>query len=405
MKNRITIISIGLNMILIGAILLVLRKPAENFITQPAIRVPRVAVTQINETVTQTNFLPQQSPTPFDWSEIESEDFLIYAENLRGVGCPEETVRDILTAEINDLFVRRRQDLFRPFQSQFWDLMAQGDLNDLLPKEAQEKVDVLEKEKEMVLKKILRAVLPEKRNPSPSEYETILGDFLSPEKAQELHESWGNLQILMSEIDASDLPGPEKQKRNIELIQKNTSEQQAILSPEEMEEFKLRKSPFAQQLQSLYGFQASEQELRAMARLTLNERPFPTDTKSPQYETNLAEHRAESEKIDKQLTALLGENRFAEYERSKDGAFQNLSRLAHRYELSPQTISEVYELARSIHEQVRTFKNSNLAGEEQEDALETIRQQTQQAMVGKLGARAAETYRRNFNNWDEIPDP
>jgi hypothetical protein len=405
MKNRITIISIGLNMILIGAILLVLRKPAENSITQPAIRVSRVAVTQINETVTQTNFLPQQSPTPFDWSQIESEDFLIYAENLRGVGCPEETVRDILTAEINDLFVRRRQDLFRPFQSQFWDLMAQGDLNDLLPKEAQEKVDALDDEKRALLKKVFRAAPLEEKNLSTTEYESLLADKLSPEKIQRLRETNEKFNKLREEIQASHLPDAEKQKKIAALNEQSVAAQNSVLSPEELEEFNLRKSSFAQQLQSLYGFQASEQELRAMARLTLNERPFPTDTKSPQYETKLAEHRAEREKIDKQLTALLGENRFAEYERSKDGYFQNLSRLAHRYELSPQTISEVYELARSIHEQVRTFKNSNLAGEEQEDALETIRQQTQQAMVGKLGARAAETYRRNFNNWDEIPDP
>jgi Cu/Ag efflux pump CusA len=72
--------------------------------------------------------------------------------------------------------------------------------------------------------------------------------------------------------------------------------------------------------------------------------------------------------------------------------------------LSPQIISEVYELTRSIHKQVRELKKSNAVNGEREEALETIRQQMERAMIAKLGARAADTYRRNFNNWDEIPD-
>src|SRR5437899_3128213 len=32
---------------------------------------------------------------PFDWRQVESEDYRQYVANLRALGCPEQTVRDI----------------------------------------------------------------------------------------------------------------------------------------------------------------------------------------------------------------------------------------------------------------------------------------------------------------------
>lgn len=404
MKRLLPFLSFALNILLIGAIYFVTRKPVEKFAIQPAKEVSPIVVTQIVETVSQTNTILPIAPALFDWSAIESEDFLVYAENLRGIGCPEPTVRDILTAEINDLFVHRRQDLFRPFQSQFWDLMAQGGENNLIPKETEKKLDALDEEKENLLKKIFRAVLPEDKTFQPSEYESVMAGSLSSEKVQQLRNISEKFDKLREKIQSGDLPETEKQKQHSLLNQQLAAEQMGVLSPAELEEFKLRKSSLAQERHNCLGFNASEDELRAMARLTLNQKPVPTDKESAGYETKRAEQPVEKEEIDKKMKALLGENRFEEYERSKDSDFRNLSQLGRRYDLSSQTISEVYELMRSIHQQVRTFKKSHVADEEREAALETIRQLTEQTMIAKLGARAAETYRRNFGNWDEIPD-
>lgn len=404
MKSRITFISIGFNFALLGAILFMTRKPAGEFAIKPTIEVSNLVVTQIVESISQSKTILPPPSVSFDWSVIESKDFSVYAENLRVIGCPEQTVRDILSAEINDLFVHRRQDLFRPIQNQFWDLVAQGGQNNLIPKEIEEKLDALDKEKETLLKKVFRAALPEEKNLYPSKYESLMADSLSLEKVQQFRNISEKFGKLRGKIETSGLPEAEKKKQHALLSQQLASEQMGVLSPEEMDEFKLRYSSLAQMRQSLFGFNASEEELREMARLTMNEKPVPKDSKSPDYEAKLAEQRVDKEEIDKQMKALLGKNRFEEYERSKDSNFQNLIRLGRRYDLSLQTISEVYELTRSIHKQVNEFKKSNAASEKRDEALETIRQQTERAMVAKLGVRAAETYRRNFNNWDEIPD-
>lgn len=44
----------------------------------------------------------------FDWRQIESEDYRTYVKNLRVIGCPEETVRDIVSADLLQAYAERR---------------------------------------------------------------------------------------------------------------------------------------------------------------------------------------------------------------------------------------------------------------------------------------------------------
>jgi hypothetical protein len=50
---------------------------------------------------------------PFCWSDIESADFRQYIANLRAVGCPEATVRDIVTADVGQLFSARAAEIWK----------------------------------------------------------------------------------------------------------------------------------------------------------------------------------------------------------------------------------------------------------------------------------------------------
>src|ERR1041384_2536872 len=44
----------------------------------------------------------------FTWNEIESPDYATYIANLRAIACPEATIRDIIVADVNQVFARRR---------------------------------------------------------------------------------------------------------------------------------------------------------------------------------------------------------------------------------------------------------------------------------------------------------
>lgn len=56
--------------------------------------------------------VPAAPATPrFQWSQVESTDYPAYIANLRGIGCPERTVREIVAADLDDLFAPRRGPL------------------------------------------------------------------------------------------------------------------------------------------------------------------------------------------------------------------------------------------------------------------------------------------------------
>ena len=44
----------------------------------------------------------------FSWRDVESTDYPTYIANLRDIGCPEQTIRDIIIADINAMYSRRR---------------------------------------------------------------------------------------------------------------------------------------------------------------------------------------------------------------------------------------------------------------------------------------------------------
>jgi hypothetical protein len=55
--------------------------------------------------------VPAANPKLFHWSQLESSDYRTYVANLRAVGCPEQTIRDIITADVDSLYAARRKAL------------------------------------------------------------------------------------------------------------------------------------------------------------------------------------------------------------------------------------------------------------------------------------------------------
>ncbi len=55
---------------------------------------------------------------PFRWSQLESTDYRAYVDNLRGIGCPEQTIRDIISADLDaGWYAERRRKLRQKLDS------------------------------------------------------------------------------------------------------------------------------------------------------------------------------------------------------------------------------------------------------------------------------------------------
>src|SRR5882672_2774873 len=56
----------------------------------------------------------------FTWREVESADYPEYVANLRDIGCPEQTIRDIIIADVNALYARKRATELVTADQQWW---------------------------------------------------------------------------------------------------------------------------------------------------------------------------------------------------------------------------------------------------------------------------------------------
>lgn len=57
--------------------------------------------------------LRSTNPPPFRWSQLDADDYHVYVKNLRTIGCPEPTVRAIVSADVDSVYQNYRRDLDR----------------------------------------------------------------------------------------------------------------------------------------------------------------------------------------------------------------------------------------------------------------------------------------------------
>src|SRR5882672_8764265 len=61
---------------------------------------------------TETTVTPNNEAV-LHWSEMESTDLRQYISNLRAAGCPEQIIRDIILADVSQLYSKRTQAIWQ----------------------------------------------------------------------------------------------------------------------------------------------------------------------------------------------------------------------------------------------------------------------------------------------------
>lgn len=59
------------------------------------------------ETLVVTNPVSDQ----FTWAQVESQHYKDYIARLRAIECPEQTIRDIITRDVNKLYALKQKEL------------------------------------------------------------------------------------------------------------------------------------------------------------------------------------------------------------------------------------------------------------------------------------------------------
>jgi len=350
------------------------------------------------KTRTVTQSITNVVTRTFNWQAVESPDYKEYIANLRSVGCPEETIRDIILADVNKLYDQKKK-LARgtPKKFEFWKpgnpWMASAD------PETIDKLRAIDEERLAFLRTL--GIEPDFKQQAAqmfNPFETMM-DFLPDEKKAQVMKIFTDMQTKMAKASKDGQPdGREYQKAQKEM--EATVKQ--ILSPEEAFQFEMRFSMTANSLrQQTAGFEPSEQEFTSIYKLRKTyDDEFSMMNFGDESEAE-RKKRAEAEKqVNLQIKELLGDARYADYEMSKDWQFQQMYRAAKRADLGTAEARQVWDMKKVAEDQVAKLRNNReLTTEQRNTALASIQQETEKSVKGVLGEKGWEQFSRGNNNY------
>lgn len=368
-------LSLGINLLLAGMIVLLSRdwedqSRVANFYlrgTQPAVQV-------------KTNVVLRRQF--FNWSEVESPDYPTYIANLRRIGMPEKTIRDIIVADINELYAERMaKELILPEQK-WWLPEPEMDAFEA----AMNQVQALEAEKNQMLTALLGAGWETSRNNNPANFVRFDGPVLNG-LSREAKLAVQRIELSQRRAIQEALD-PAEQSR----LQAETRAQLAqVLTPDQLEEYLLRYSSTADQMrEELRGFGADADEFRRIfrARDPFDQRIAALTGDDPVTRQRRAELELSREEAIRQA---LGATRAPLYEMTQNPLFRVAQDQAEQRGAPPEKVLPIFEIHRAVEQEVaRIQTDQSLSEDQRRIALATVQQQQQNSIERILSGSAAE---------------
>ena len=349
---------------------------------------------------------------PFHWSQIEADDYQTYVENLRRIGCPEETIRDLVKQDLDKLYDQRKADILSkaPARKEYWKTGNPSALS--RPSSAtSSQMAQLDREKNEVLGDLFGSQgvaainrpspLARARSQSKSGYAM---DFIPEETKAELNtlerEFGSELLKKMAQgaTDAQDMA---------EIRRMRTERDDRIatmLTPEQKMEYDLRKSPTAANMRlQMDGFDPSEDEFRdifAARKAFDNEHGVvPGSSISP---ADAEVRQFAEQEMNNQIRTSLGDDRFQDYLRQTDYDYKSIDKITQRQGLGENISAQVYQMKGGAEELAREIRmNTGLSIEERQMQLGQIQNETSisiESLIGGQGAAALQT-QAGGRNW------
>lgn len=340
------------------------------------------------------------------WAQLESEDYKTYIARLRGIGCPEQTIRDIIISDLDKLLAPEIAAVYgRRKELRYWHPEEAEMINDVNPREVFQRQREIDQRKREIIRELINADLSRERMKASGQedyYERRLG-FLPEDRRtriRELLEQFDDAEQKIRDKETADngaLSAGDLAQLRL-LRQQREAELDQMLAPSEKQQYELWLSPTANETRhALYGMDATEQEFLAVyqARKAFEDAwgqrdPGLLDAASREQ---MEQARAGMEA---QILRDLGEERYADYQRGRDDDFHLLSALTTRFKLPREKAAEVYSyknVAANYREQVRS--NRGLSAQQREEALKAIAEETANAIRGVLGPNAYNHYLRS----------
>ncbi|MGI8965893.1 MAG: hypothetical protein ACR2H1_07375, partial [Limisphaerales bacterium] len=385
----------ALNFLLLGALIWKIKTPTDLAPNSVGVSSHKMAFTNSS----------RANAVRLDWRSVESEDYKKYVQNLRQIGCPEETIFDIIVADVNTLYAMKARSLLPAKDWKYWEA------EDETPSREEIKNQKLRRDLENQKRALIAAILGPDALEKLRKYQIWGGEelaerklaFLAEEKRKklkQLQEKYFDLEQSATEWNSAGVRTAETMQKLAALAKQRRAEIESLLTPEELQELDLRTSDTAARLrQELNGFHPSEQEFRALfaIRKTVEDQMNAnTDVRDP----NVLQTRVETQKqLSEKAKSELGEQRYDEFLRSQDIDYQNTLRMTEYFGLPEKAASDVYDLKKQDEKMAQNIlANTSVTDEQKNAALEQSQKETEQKLKEILGNRVFNEYRQN-NRW------
>jgi hypothetical protein len=406
--GRLLAISVVLNLGLAGAIAFRVLGTAP--LPSSPVTSARPVVRKVVETrdVVQPGAVVQQ-----DWRAVENEDYRKYIANLRAIGCPEETIRDIIILDIHKQYTERWKKANPLKTFKFWESTYDGFGVESKSGEERARERALAdftREKRDLVRSLLGVDLVEElakyhMSNSRADLENMW-TFLTPEKRdviKKIQSRYAELtQAIRSQADPDGYLPPELQKQIKELRARNEAELAQTMSPAELEEYNLRMSPTATRVRAdLSAFDPSEDEYKRIFALRKEYEDKLADLALDPTDPQLAKERTEAARLmDEKIKAVLTPNRFEEYKLARDAEYRDAFRFVTLWELPKDAAGAIYGMRRAVDAQVRKLRADNSVDKPTKQTMMTaIQAETQRSLKNALGEKAYQSYMRTRGSW------
>ncbi len=320
---------------------------------------------------------------------LKSGDPKALVAALRHDGFPEKFIRDMVIWELGDTTKEKRYALLRaaidrPFwrtESRAENLAWEKALDDLDAKNLPETKDVFSG----AIPPLPQLTLAHRR----------LG-FLPEDKIERVADLDNDYAAIARNAATSGGNNPE----SLALLEREKRADLAkILTPEELELYDLNLSPSALALRrKMTAFQPTEAEFRAMydVRSVADAKTGAGAIGTP---VSPAQRAADQSALNEQYRAILGDARFAEFQRGQDIGYRAAVEIVNHFNLPADNAAATYALQQSTQQRAQAIMQAAADPTAARTATQALVNETNAALTKLLGAPGADAYRQTGGIW------
>jgi hypothetical protein len=332
----------------------------------------------------------------FGWQDVTNETYVDYVARLRAVGAPEKQVRNIVVADLNDLFDQRRLEHAIKTDSQWWKAET---FMGILPMQNFAGANFDEQRRELLTK-----ILGEEESDSVklTSLNGAAVNLTGPVLGALPPETWNAVQEIcarsMDRHQAYQMAriNENKPMDNVELAKlrdQTRTDLAKVLTAEQIEEFLLRYSHNSSRMRTdLRGIDLSPDEFRKFFRaIDPLEHRIQIDYGGPEALSVKQREQLDAQR-DRAAREALTPEHFSQYMSTKDPLYKQAQLMAMQYGLNGKAVQPLHDMQKSLDaRRIQITQNATMTAEQKAQALQAIGIEHQQTLQRIL---ADTTYRQ-----------